>query len=105
MSEILKGSVDGGSRWAMLATAEAVAVTFFGTACVQVRLAAPELEHIGSEASSDGSTTHELARFSASFEAQEHHKVERPVYGFPKCTRCGGEEYSGMTLPRAVWPL
>lgn len=72
------------------------AKAFFGTDCVSVRITtAQEFGYAGPDTPSG---------YEASFRAREHHRVERPSYGPPRCLDCKMEWYAGETPVTADWP-
>lgn len=101
--EVLTGAAKGGSKRAILETAEAFAVTFFGTACVEVKLSGAQLVDVEEVTDRLGNTVRETASFTARFKAQVHHRVEAPAYGPGRCQGCGKDSWPHNPLPRAFW--
>lgn len=82
----LKGTATGTSRAAIIETATKSATEYYNTPCVVVELTQEHVTYID-----DGSLAapHTSTGFTADWLADIGHVWEVPVYGFPKCRKCG----------------
>lgn len=91
------GTVRGENRAELVKKARAIAETYYGTGCVAVRL-----DDEVSDAEPYTVTSIRIV-FTASFEAQEDHRVEARAYGPAECVTCNRKSWPSNPLPRARW--
>lgn len=90
----LTGQLTGTSRADIEKQARDIAARYFDTECVSVVLSEETADTAQIETTAIESAlrygTGETV-FTANWKATERHRSDNPVYGFPRCIRCGTE--------------
>lgn len=94
----LTGETSGQTRAELIAVAEGLASTYFGTDCVVVELSNETVERTQIQYA-NGQVAMAHSVFSATFEADEHHEVEARSYGPAKCRKCERDSWPQNPLP------
>jgi hypothetical protein len=94
----LTGQTSGATRAELIAVAEELASTYFGTECVVVELSDESCETTSVQYA-NGQVAVAHSSFSATFEAKEHHEVEARSYGPGRCRKCEKDSWPQNPLP------